>query len=248
MVDNMKKLLILFWVVFAGLCFSQEIQQNQLVVYGYGSVEKEADIAKLYFSIRGLGPSLDLAVKDAQSKISIIISKLFAIGLKGSNIATQSFSSNENHRDKAFWSSDKDFEATMNVNITIDSLKLLEPTVIIISEHDVNNLSNINFELKNDEEIKLQTRDIAIKNALEKAKIYSKNLNIDLGKVISIEELLPYNDVNFYLPPRQNNGRDGVVSAQMASVANAPTFFARRFSRSSGVRLIYEINNNFKVK
>ncbi|PJB02146.1 MAG: hypothetical protein CO127_00665 [Ignavibacteria bacterium CG_4_9_14_3_um_filter_36_18] len=185
--DKMKKLLFLFWVTFNAICFSQEIQQNQLIVYGYGSVEKEADIAKLYFSIRGLGPSLELAVKDAQSKILAITTKLFAIGLKESNISTQSFSSNENNRDKAFWSSDKDYEATMSVNITIDSLKLLESTVIIISEHKVNNLSNINFELKNDEEVKLQARDVAVKNAVEKAKIFAANLNIELGACPRIE-------------------------------------------------------------
>ena len=68
----------------------------------------------------------------------------------------------------------------MSVNITIDSLKLLESTVIIISEHKVNNLSNINFELKNDEEVKLQARDVAVKNAVEKAKIFAANLNIEL--------------------------------------------------------------------
>lgn len=243
----MKKLFVVFFVVFNVLCFSQEIQKNQLIVYGYGSVEKEADIAKLYFSIRGLGPSLELAVKDAQSKIAAITNKLFAIGLKESNISTQSFSSSENYRDKAFWSSDKDYEATMSVNITIDSLKLLEPSVIIISEHNVNNLSNINFELKNDEEVKLQARDVAVKNAIEKAKIYASNLNIELGTVLNVEELLSYSDGNFYLPPRQNY-INTAVNAQMMSVANVTTFFARRFNRSSGVKLIYEIKNNSKTK
>jgi len=75
----------------------------------------------------------------------------------------------------------------MSVNITIDSLKLLESTVIIISEHKVNNLSNINFELKNDEEVKLQARDVAVKNAVEKAKIFAANLNIELGACPRIE-------------------------------------------------------------
>lgn len=242
----MKKLLLLFWLTFNVVSFTQEVQKNQLIVYGYGSVEKEADLAKLYFSIRGLGPTLEVAIKDAQNKITAITTKLFAIGLKESNISTQSFSSNENYRDKAFWSSDKDYEATMGVNITIDSLELLEPTVIIISEHNVKNLSNINFELKNDEEIKLQARDVAVKNAIDKTKIYANNLNIELGEVLDVEELLSYNDGNFYLPPRQNSGREYVASN--ATVVNTATFFARKFNRTSGVRLIYEIKNSSNTK
>jgi len=61
--------------------------------------------------------------------------------------------------------------------------------------------------------------------------------------MFNVEELISYNDGNYYLPPRQNYGGDVAYRMSTVSVANVTTFFARRFNRSSGVKLVYEIKN-----
>jgi hypothetical protein len=63
--------------------------------------------------------------------------------------STSFFQSSENYGDKAFLSSIKDYPAVMTISGVADSLPMLEPIIIVISEGDVEGILDLSFELTN---------------------------------------------------------------------------------------------------
>jgi len=101
-------------VACAQLLVAQEITEKGMTVRGKARVYAPANRAKVSFSIEGVGKSLEAAFDDARLKMDSIASDLYAIGLSDRDIES-SFYSGENFGNKAFWSSKRDYKATLSV-------------------------------------------------------------------------------------------------------------------------------------
>jgi len=220
------------------------VSKNRMIVYGTGSVEAPANRAYINFTVKGFGSSIQTAVDIARNKASDIANKLFALGLKGSNLYTSQFNSGDNFEGKAFLSSSRDFRGQIDVTVTVDSLQLLEAVVAVLASSPVERLSNINFALKSDSTMKLEVRRLAVANAQDKAKLMATQLGMTLGKALEVEELLSYTDGDFYLPPRERPAN--FMATTSVSVGPAGTnvaFYGQRFSVRSGAKIVFEIIN-----
>ncbi|MGA2625328.1 MAG: SIMPL domain-containing protein [Bacteroidota bacterium] len=234
--------------IFLGLsrCFSQDVSvhENRMIVYGTGTIDAAADRAKLNFTVRGFGSTLQEAVNIARNKVGDITGQLLSQGIKGANLYTSAFTSGDNFGGKAFLSSSRDYRAQIDVIVTIDSLDMLESVVSTLTKGALEKLSDISFSLKSDSLLKLEARRLAVENAQTKASIMAKQLGVEVGKVLSVEELLSYSDGDFYItdPNRPPGMQAGVVKVGGAS------FYAQRFNVKSGVRIIFEISNRANGK
>ncbi|MCI0706205.1 MAG: SIMPL domain-containing protein [Ignavibacteriae bacterium] len=223
------------------------VVNNQLVVYGTATVDKSADRAIVTFTVKGFGPSIQTAAEVARKKVSDIADKLFAVGLKEENLHTAHFNSGDNFEGKAFLSSSRDFRALIESRVTIDSLELLEKVVNVLASGEVEQLSNINFALRNDMAVKLEARRLAVANAQEKAELMTGQLGVSVGRVLYVEELLSSADGDFYLPPRVSQANVSFYKLEMDGVrvtASGPSFFGQQFTVKSGVKVVFEITNN----
>jgi uncharacterized protein YggE len=187
----MKSLKILFIaVLFLSVAsFAQEVEDNRLTVYGKVKVFTKADRANIVFQLKGVGSSLKSAFEDAEEQMSTVSARLESIGLGKKNISTSFFQSSENYGDKAFLSSKKDYRAMMTVAITTDSLELLEPAVVILSESNVERISSISFDLIDYSDLRKRGLKEAIVKAKEKADLVSKELGLMCGDILSVEEI-----------------------------------------------------------
>ena len=77
----------------------------------------------------------------------------------------------------------------MTVAITTDSLELLEPVVVVLSENNVERISSISFDLINYSDLRKRGLREAILKAREKAELVSKELGLVCGDVASVEEI-----------------------------------------------------------
>lgn len=225
--------------------YGQTVDNNLLVVYGHNSSLQSADVAKLSFSLTEYAPTLKEVTQKLHEKANYISDSLISIGLKKGNFIAESFSSGENNRDKPFLSSSKDFQSTIRINLIVDSLSLIDDYLIAISEMEIQNISRINYELKDDHKLKEKSRLLAIQDAKNKAEMYSENFNVRLGEIKYIEELIPYGSVEFYVPRPKNNSN---INADIAffrpgevRIKNRNISFSRQFSRSSGVKVVYRL-------
>jgi uncharacterized protein YggE len=248
----MKARVMLFAVVLIFISAldyqAQELDGNRLTVYGKVRVFAKADRATITFDIKGVGRSLQAAFNDANRQISAIAEKLYAIGLSEDNISTSFFQSRENFGDKAFLSSKRDYCAIMTAYITTDSLELLEPIVVILSESEVRRIADITFELINYSELRKDAMARAVDKAEEKAELISGQLGIPRGNIIEIEELKssepqqmsPYH-LRTLRPSGPFNAPLILLSGSQSESPDNSGIFAQEIRFDSEVRLVYEI-------
>ncbi len=234
-----------------------EIDKKQISVIGSIELKEIADQASFYFTIKGVGETLRLAVEDAENKTKILSEKIIQLGIKKNNLSTSDFMSGENYGDKAFLSSSRDYQATIITMIKTDSLDLLRPLLFVISEAEVENISTISFSLKDELGLRRRARIEAGLKAKEKAEDITNALGVKLGKVLTIEEIQPtqtYTNQNQYLYIRAGVNYPNPFNPSPYNVLqeknlNSPTvdetkgsgFFAKTVSITSQVEVSFEI-------
>lgn len=178
-------LLLLFTVTLYG---QQYLGDNKLVIEGNSDLIIESERASFDFTVLGFGSSLREAVVDAKTKVSNATQILFKYGIPKQNISTSTFESGENFGGKAFLSSSKDFKTLMTVFVIVDSLSKLEDIIISLSESGLESIANINYSLRDFEKYKTKSKENAIEDAKQKAKLIADKFGVTLKKVIYIEE------------------------------------------------------------
>ncbi|TAK50829.1 MAG: DUF541 domain-containing protein [Bacteroidetes bacterium] len=243
---------IVIWC-FVGILFAQEYNDtsNQISVFGSVELKEVADRATLVFSIQGFGSTLRQAVENSNDKSHSVAEKLLALGLGQKNIATSQFYSGENYGDKPLFSSSKDFKAMISTMVTVDSMALLDSILYLISENEVEDLSNLTFSLKDELSVRKKARISAILKAKEKAEDLVTALGLTLGKPLLIEEIEPTvtsNQTNDYSTMFLRGGRLGNPFNPITISADATYdeskgigFFAQTISITSQVRVVFEI-------
>lgn len=234
----MKRLfIILLAAVALNSTYSQDKQTNQISVTGKAEILVPADRAVFSVNVTGFGSTLRGAVEQAKNKAVEISKKLLALGLKESSLATSYFYSGENFGGKSFLSSSKDFKASITVNITIDTLEVLEEAILRLSESDIENISNISFNLKNFEEVKRKARLQAAENAKEKASQLADKLNVKLSDLKICDEAEGGFPVYQSAPNPFNSG----MALQANDSFGGSGFYTQNVSITGSIRLIYEI-------
>ena len=231
----MVLLLILFFPRPQAACQNTSLIDNRLVVYGTGTIEAPADRARLSFSVKGFGPTLGEAVAVARKKVADLAAELMSHGIGGASLRTSAFESGDNFEGKAFLSSSRDYRARIAVTVTIDSLERLEEVVTSLTKGSLDNLSDISFALKGDSTLRLEARRLAVENARIKADIMAKELHVELGKALSVEELLSMSDGDFYFSDKPLAYQAGTVRVGGA------TFYPQRFTVKAGARVSFEL-------
>jgi len=241
----MKTIYLLAVVFFCQIvwCQQNDSKQNQFIVTGSIELKEVADQASVNFSIKGTGSTLRQAVEQADTKTKALTDKLIDLGIKPRNISTSQFYSGENNGDKAFLSSSKDYRAIIETSVKIDSLQLLQPVLFTISEAQVDRLSQIAFSYKDESGLRRRARIEAGLKAREKADDLAKTLGVVIGKVISIEELLPGQTVpsNSTLRFNYPNPFNPTTLSELSGETSGSGFFAQTISVTSQVRVIFEI-------
>ncbi len=209
--------------------FEREI----ITTTGKAEIGIPADLADFSFSVTGFAKDLNTAIEQARQKVDLIANKLFKAGLKNKNLSTTKFVSSENMDDKAFLSSARDFKATLNVKVRVDSISLLESIITQVSLMNPDHISSITFSLKNIEAAKNNALIMAVEKAKEKASLLCTNLNIKLGQAIYVEEGLAQNQ-------RYSN-----IMAMKAGVSNQTmnisSFFVKPIKVQATVQVIFAI-------
>ncbi len=241
----MKRLflvIVIFVALFTQNHFCQENNANQLIVYGDALIKVPTNIASYSFTIYGLGSTLETAVNKSRDKVKKITSALIGLGLKEQNFSTSSFHSGENRGDKAFLSSSRDFRAAITVNIKVDSLDMLEQSIIKVSEFAPDNITNVKFTLSDYSNYSSLAFEQAGIDAMNKALNLAKKMNLNLGSPIYIEDISePYRNY----PPELRGSRgdavayyvDGIILPQNKDHA----FFSPLVEIKSQVKVIYSL-------
>jgi len=222
-----------------------EIKEDLLTVSGKVKIYAPADRATVSFDLSGTGSSLEEAFASVHAKTDSIVTQLTEIGLDQTNLHTSFFRSGENEGGKAFLSSKRDYKVWQTASVTTDKLELLEQIVVILSRNNVEDISEVSFELTGVEEFKLKALCDATTKARQKAESMCDIVGVKLGKVKEITERNP--GQMFF-----RGGRASEMTFNSVAVAgkldiidkHEGGFFGQEFELEAEVKVVYNIDNS----
>jgi len=184
-----------------------------------------ADRAEFRFTVREFGSTLSEAVQEATKATDAVVQRLLALGIPKHRVTTQGFKSNENAGKKAFLSSAKDYFASIETRVVVDSVDKLAVIVGVVSDANVHHLSNIDFTLENRGPLMREVRREAARVAREKAEDIMGGLQGTLGRVLHVSESTgdSYSAaMSNAISRNYSNAKGGIVAVALDNVAAAP--------------------------
>lgn len=170
---------------------SKSSQNETITVSGIGELYATPDIALIDFAVVTESKTVDLAMSENTQKMNNIINALKnEMRIDEKDIKTTRFNINPRYewQDKTNKRVLAGYEVSQIVNVKIRDLDTVGETIQKATELGANDVSDLIFTFDNDKELKEKARNIAIKNAKEKAKSLEKELGVKMTKIVDFSE------------------------------------------------------------
>lgn len=177
-----------------------ENKLEDLVVVGYAQVQALPDRATLTVGVKERSENPVVAMQAVEKKVKAMLASLDSMGIPKANVTTDQMTLHEEYASKRarrrFIEEEaldevskeksppkKYYEGVYTVEIVVDDLSKVGALVNTIQRDGVNDMSHIEFEMKNPEGFLNQARSLAVKNAIEQAKAIADGAGYKLGKI-----------------------------------------------------------------
>lgn len=202
MISFLGKLLIVFLFLFAytkiggslpinmssTVINKSDIYNQPLAVTGEGKVFVKPDIAMISVGIIDEGISIEAVRKNIDNKINNVTKVIKEAGVSENDIKTQNYSLTP----KYDWANGKQniigYSGSSTLQIKIRDTNKVGKVIDNATNAGANSVYGPNFVVDDKTKFEAQARDLAIKNAREKATQLAKSLNLTLGKIVSFSE------------------------------------------------------------
>lgn len=163
--------------------------QNSITVSASGEVFAKPDVAQINVSVEEEGKDLAAAQKIHTEKINRVIKFIKDSGVEEKDIKTSNYSVYPVYdylRDRGQVLKGYRVSQTLDVKVrkVDDAGKILSGAV----ENGSNQIGGINFIVDDEDALKREARQKAIKEAKEKAKAIAKDLDVDLSRLVAFNE------------------------------------------------------------
>ena len=174
-------------------------ESNHIIVRGNAVLEVEPDVATINLSIESRESTVVVARENTASAMLTLIKKLSETGIGDNSVHTKSFSITPITQ----WVTVKDdtgeygeqrilgYTVVNSVSIDLDDIDRVGEIIDLaaVTGRDLIRIGSIGFNVKDPEHYSNQLRMLAVENALEKAKSYATAAQVELGNLISLEEI-----------------------------------------------------------
>jgi uncharacterized protein YggE len=161
------------------------------VVSGQGKVSVTPDIAKITAGIQENGGSLKQVQDSVNKKSKTLIDALKKLGINENDIKTTSYNVYPQYDFTGSSQRITGYQVSASYEITVKDFDKVNEVIVATTANGANLIGGINFEVNDEtEKKKLQeARDLAVKEAKEKAEGLARSAGISLGKIINISEI-----------------------------------------------------------
>lgn len=223
-----KKLAITFCLVLGFV----SAETGTLVVQGEATRAFPAERLSLSCSVVNQASDADSALTENNEKVSRVLMRLIDLGLNSDHFSTEQFNlrpiqENRPRDPKPDWTpSIVGYQVSHTISIGSDHIDQAGKIIDAVTKAGVNQISSINFELKDPEQKRRLVIEEATEQALENAVVLAKAAGQSLGKVLSVS----LDGASF---PRPQKG--------MLMAHRATPITPGDFSLSSKVTVVYEL-------
>lgn len=222
---------------------------NSITLTGEGEVISKADIGKFTFSVSETSESVDSAQKMATEKINKVFSALKEKGVDEKDIKTLNYNINPKYQwvvdTKNCYGSNNcpngnsviiGYDVSQTMEVKIRDIKKAGELLTLVGTQGVGNVSGLQFSIDDEEALKQQAIALAIADAKTKAKKLSKELGLDVKKIVGYSE-----ENNAY--PMYDKAMSGGVMTARAEVAAAPQTPVGENTVTARVFVTFELDN-----
>jgi uncharacterized protein YggE len=174
-------------------------QQAGIWVNGVGMVVTEPDIANLNLGVEASASTVSVARGQAAVSMTAIVAFLTANGVAERDIRTQSFNISPQYTYQEKLSSNglrtnervlTGYQVTNTVSVRVRELDQTGPLLdgVVEAGGDLVRVNGISFSIDDPSPLKIQARELAVQEALEKAKELADLAGVTLGQLVFISE------------------------------------------------------------
>lgn len=234
-------LLVLIIVVIGYFAAStdQKIRSGEtrtITVNGTAEVYASPDVGLITISVKSEDIDIAKATNENSTTMNGIITFLKGEGIDQKDIKTTGFSINPRYEYemKTGKRTLVGYEITQSVNVKIRDLTKIGKVISESTSLGANDISSLSFIIDNDEQIKEQAKELAIKDAKDKAQKLEKELGIKMVRIVSYSEgSYPMYD-SYY-------GVGGGAEMKASSSITPPTIETGQNKITSNVSITYSI-------
>ncbi len=169
--------------------------RNNITVSGTGKIYTKPNLALISFSVITEKESIGKAMEENTEKMNNIISEIKEEGIEEKDLKTTGY----NIYPRYEWYEKTEekpqgervlvgYEVYQTLEVKIRDLGKIGNIIQKATEKGANKVSNLQFTVENEDEIKKQAREEAIKKAKDKAEEIASQLGVNLVKIINFEE------------------------------------------------------------
>lgn len=218
------------------------MEKKTITVKGVGTASAKPDLIIIMMNITSQDKEYVKAVSNANERIGFLQNAIQTAGFAKEDLKTLSFNVRtvygNKQNSKGVWKSvfeGYECHYSLKLSMDMDSKKLAE-VLTEISNSNADAELNIEFTVKNPEQIGEAVLKSATENAVRKAKILCEASGKKLGELISID--YDWTDVHFASPSVYSMKE---MSRGVAAAAAVPEFEPENIKTSDSVTFVWEI-------
>lgn len=161
-------------------------ETGQIHVSGAGGVSVIPDEVTISWLVSVESPQAGTAYRQMAQGAADLLGELKGIGVEAADIQTQDLRISQlRDHDR---NSVTGYEAATRLSIRLSDLTLLDPVINLSSITGMGGVQGISFDVADKSSHLTTARELAVQDALTKAKTYAKAAGVSLGSIISISE------------------------------------------------------------
>ncbi len=195
---------------FTGSGSTNPNQLEGITVTGEGISYAAADIAKIQFGVQETGASVKAVRDQLDSKISKVKDALDNLEIADKDIKTVEYSLYPERDYKTNLPRITGYTGRHSYLVTIRNLDKVNDVVDAITKAGANDIGNVSFEIDDPDEFVQEARKEALDEAKDKAKAIAEGAEVNLGRLMSIQEYVGGVEPYPYLSDGRGGGETSV--------------------------------------
>lgn len=229
--------LLLLPLLFSANTFAIAVPEHpHLVTQGQSEIRVAPDMATLSVMVTALKPESRLAKEDVDTKVAALFSSLASLGIGKKDID----SGNVITRPDYTYSKNGDsprlngYLAERQISVRLYDLDLLSQTLNKILEQGIQNIQQVSYGRRDEDELRREARLAAITNASALAEELALGFGRTLGEVYAIE-YQPQGPIN---PPR----RFGAMATMASKEALDASYVQNEIQFTDQVQVVFNLD------
>lgn len=164
-------------------------EMRTVSVQGEGSIFVKPDIASVNLTVETEGKTVNKVSEENNDKMKNIVAAIKKIGVDEKDIKTTNYNLRPRYDYESRPARIDGYTLSQNITVKIRNLSKVEDVIAEATNSGANRMDSLNFMIDEEDEYLIEARELAVKEAKDKAAEIEDTVGITLGDIIGYREL-----------------------------------------------------------